>query len=277
MSPPLSSPGHAKPLTVTVTEHRTHRCRCGGCDRVTAAVLPEQVAGSPSSYGPNLRALAAYLLVFQHIPVARCAQLIADVTGARVSPGWVSSILAEAAMLVTDSVKLIRALRTLAHVLHVDETTTRIGTTRRWLHVACTSRLTLLGLGDRSRDGVNALGILPDFRGVLVHDSLSLHDGYPDARHQLCGSHLVRELTAAAEDHPSQRWPEQIRWALAELNKQAGKARAGGLTETTRASQGLPQVLPPRPARRALVASPRVRAQTVPGPEPAGTSSTAGL
>jgi transposase len=218
-------------VTVTVTEHRTHRCRCDGCGRVTAAVLPEQVAGSPSSYGPNLRALAAYLLVFQHIPVERCAQLIADVTGARVSPGWVSSILAEAAMLVTDSVKLIRALLTLAHVLHVDETTTRIGTTRCWLHVACTSRLTLLGLGDRSRDGVNALGILPNFRGVLVHDSLLLYDGYPDARHQLCGSHLVRELTAAAEDHPGQRWPEQIRWALAELNKQAGKARADGLTE----------------------------------------------
>ncbi|MEU4235675.1 IS66 family transposase [Nonomuraea sp. NPDC026600] len=218
-------------VTVTVTEHRTHRCRCEGCGRVTAAVLPEQVAGSPSSYGPNLRALAAYLLVFQHIPVERCARLIADVTGARVSPGWVSSILAEAAMLITDSVELIRALLTLAHVLHVDETTTRIGTTRRWLHVACTSRLTLLGLGERSRDGVNALGILPDFRGVLVHDSLSLYDGYPGARHQLCGSHLVRELTAAAEDHPGQRWPEQIRWALAELNKQAGKARAAGLTE----------------------------------------------
>lgn len=179
----------------------------------------------------NFRHPHACLLVFQHVLVERCAQLIADVTGARVSSGWVSSILAEAAMLVTDSVKLIRALLTLAHVLHVDETTMRIGMTRRWLHVACTSRLMLLGLGERSRDGVNALGIPPDFRGVLVHDSLPLYDGYPDARHQLCGSHLVKGLTASAEDHPGQRWPEQIRWALAQLNKQAGKARADGLIE----------------------------------------------
>lgn len=45
-------------VTVTVTEHRAHRCRCGRCGRVTAALMPAQVAGAPSSYGPNLRAPA---------------------------------------------------------------------------------------------------------------------------------------------------------------------------------------------------------------------------
>ncbi|SDM71294.1 Transposase IS66 family protein [Nonomuraea jiangxiensis] len=53
----------------------------------------------------------------------------------------------QAAEAVADSLKLIRALLTLVHVLHADETTTRIGSGRRWLHVACTERLTLLGLG----------------------------------------------------------------------------------------------------------------------------------
>ncbi|GAA0375197.1 hypothetical protein Acor_67440 [Acrocarpospora corrugata] len=43
---------------------------------------------------------------------------------------------------------MIRALLTLTHVLHVDETTTRIGAGHRWPHVACTSTLTLLGLGE---------------------------------------------------------------------------------------------------------------------------------
>jgi hypothetical protein len=73
--------------------------------------------------------------------------------------------------------------------------------------------------------------VLPDFRGVLVHDSLSLYDGYPGARHQLCGAHLVRELTAAEQDHPDQRWPGQIRWALSELNTQAKAAKNAGLTD----------------------------------------------
>ncbi len=217
-------------VTVQVIEHRAHRCRCA-CGATTRAAMPEQVAGSPCSYGPNLRALAAYLLVFQHVPVERTAQLIADLTGAAVSTGWVSGVLAEAADLVGDCLKLIRALLVLGHLLHADETTTRIGTARRWLHVACTDRLTLLGLAPRSRAGADFLGVLPDFRGVVVHDSLSLYDGYPLARHQLCGAHLVRELTAAEQDHPDQRWHRQVRWALAELNEQAKAAHAAGLVD----------------------------------------------
>ncbi|AQW56182.1 transposase [Streptomyces violaceusniger] len=71
------------------------------------------------------------------------AQLIADVTGAVVSTGWVASLLPAAADLVTDSLNLIRALLVMGHVLHADETTTRTGATRRWPHVACTDFLTL--------------------------------------------------------------------------------------------------------------------------------------
>jgi transposase len=218
--------------SVTVTEHRAHRCRCA-CGTVTAEPMPGEVAGSPSSYGPNLRALAVYLLVFQHIPVERTAILLKDVTGVEVSTGWVASLLPEAADLVADSLHLIRALLTMGHILHADETTTRIGNVRRWLHVACTDFLTLLHLAPRSRKGADAGGVLPHYRGVLVHDSLSLYAGYGSCTHQLCGAHLIRELTAAEEDFPDQKWHQQIRWALAGLNRQAVRVRNGEITEIT--------------------------------------------
>lgn len=217
-------------VTVTVTEHRAHRCRCA-CGTVTAEPMPGEIAGSPSSYGPNLRALAVYLLVFQHIPVERTAILLKDVTGAEVSTGWVASLLPEAADLVADSLNLIRALLAMGHILHADETTTRIGSVRRWLHVACTDFLTLLHLAPRSRKGADAGGVLPHYRGTLVHDSLSLYAGYGSCTHQLCGAHLIRELTAAEEDFPDQKWHQQIRWALTGLNRQALRVRAGQLTE----------------------------------------------
>lgn len=188
-------------------------------------------AGSPSSYGANLRALAVYLLVFQHIPVERTAILLKDVTGAEVSTGWVASLLPEAADLVADSLNLIRALLTMGHVLHADETTTRIGSVRRWLRVACTDFLTLLHLAPRSRKGAETGKVLPHFRGVLVHDSLSLYAGYDTCTHQLCGAHLIRELTAAEEDFPDQKWHQQIRWALAGLNRQAVRVRNREITE----------------------------------------------
>jgi transposase len=218
--------------TVQVTEHRLHRVRCD-CGRLTTADAPDLLAGSPTSYGPNLRALAAYLLVHQHVPVERAAQLIADLTSARVSTGWVSSVLEQASGLVQPSLDLVRALLVLGHVLHADETTTRIGSRRRWLHVACTEKLTLLGLAPRSREGANSLRVLPGFRGTLVHDSLSLYAGYPDADHQLCGAHLIRELTAAEQDHPKQKWQQQIRWSLAGLNRQARRVRSGEAAEIT--------------------------------------------
>lgn len=104
---------------------------------------------------------------------------------------------------------------------------------RRWLHVACTDFLTLLHLAPRSRVVADAGGVLPNCRGVLVHDSLSLYAGYPHWFHQLCGAHLIRELTAAEEDFAHQKWHQQIRWALAGLNTQATRVRTGEIGEIT--------------------------------------------
>jgi transposase len=218
------------PVRPVIVEHQLHRRRCG-CGQVTVADTPAGVAG-PVQYGPRLRALAVYLLVFQHVPVARTAQLIADLTGARPSVGWVSTTLAEAAAALTDVEKLIRSMLVLAHVLHVDETSVSINGARWWLHVAGTDTLTAYHLhSSRGRKAVAEFGVLPEFRGVAVHDALSVYDAYPDAHHALCGAHLARELTAAAEAHPDEIWPEQAHTALLGLNTAAHHARDQGLNQ----------------------------------------------
>lgn len=71
------------PASVIVTETRWPKPACG-CGFVTAAAVPGDVPDAPY-YGPNLACLCIYLLVCQHIPVERCAELIPDVTGAAVS------------------------------------------------------------------------------------------------------------------------------------------------------------------------------------------------
>ena len=55
-------------VTVKCTEHRaeTRRCRCGAA---TTGVFRPQARG-PACYGPAVRALAAYLMGRQHLPVA---------------------------------------------------------------------------------------------------------------------------------------------------------------------------------------------------------------
>ena len=53
-------------VTTRVVEHRLHKRRCArpGCGTVTTAAAPAGVT-APAVYGPNLRALAVYLLVYQ--------------------------------------------------------------------------------------------------------------------------------------------------------------------------------------------------------------------
>jgi transposase len=207
-----------------VVEHRLHRRRCG-CGAVTTAAAPPGV-GAPVAYGPNLRALAVYLLVFQHIPVARTAALIAEVTGARPSTGWISSVLLTVADVLVDVEKLIKSLITLAHVIHVDETSVNINGARWWLHVASTDKLTGYHLHrSRGRAAVTEFDVLPAFGGTVVRDALSVYDSYHQARHALCGAHLGRELVAAAEADPDQAWPQQALRALYGLNTAAHQAR----------------------------------------------------
>jgi len=216
-------------VSARVVEHRLHRRRCA-CGHVTTATAPAGV-NAPVCYGPNLRALAVYLVVFQHVPVERAALLIADVTGAKVSTGWVSGAVAATAEDLVDVEALIKTLLVLAHVLHVDETSTSIAGKGWWLHVACTERLTAYRLHpSRGRVAVNAFGILPDYTGIAVRDALSVYDGYPNAVHALCGAHLARELAAAAETHPDHAWPAAALDALHGLNTAAHAARAAGRT-----------------------------------------------
>jgi transposase len=211
-------------ITPVVVEHRLHRRRCG-CGTTTTAAAPAGV-GAAAVYGPNLRALAVYLLVFQHIPVARAQALIADLTGAHPSTGWISSQLVAVADVLVDVEKLIKTLIVLAHVIHVDETTSNINGVRWWLHVACTDTLTAYHLHpSRGRAAVTEFDVLPAFRGTVVHDALSVYDAYPGARHALCGAHISRELVAAGEADPDQTWPAQALRALHGLNTAAHHAR----------------------------------------------------
>jgi transposase len=195
-------------IAPVVVEHRLHRRRCG-CGTTTTATAPAGVSAA-ACFGPNLRALAVYLLVFQHVPVARTQALISDLTGARPSTGWISSVLATVSEVLIDVEKLIKSLIVLAHVIHVDETTSNINGARWWLHVASTDTLTAYHLHrSRGRAAVTEFDVLPGYRGTMVHDALSVYDTYHQARHALCCAHLARELVAAAEAHPDQAWPEQ--------------------------------------------------------------------
>ena len=111
------------PLGLRVVEHRAERRRCA-CGTTTVGRFPEH-ARAAACYGPGLRALVCYLCVYQHLPVDRAAQLLADVLGASVATGTLAAVLAEGAAGLEGFVEVVRAGLAAAPVAHFDETVRR--------------------------------------------------------------------------------------------------------------------------------------------------------
>jgi transposase len=214
-------------------QHDLHDVRCA-CGREHAAPRPAGVPAAALSIGPRLRALAVYLVVFQHVPVERCRQLIADVTGAAVSDGFIHSCLRQGARLAGEVVALIRALITASPVAGFDETTLRSGPAgeKKYVHGAFTERYSAFWLGTRSLDTMEEAGILPGFAGIAVSDR---YRNYFSARweqiagNQACLSHLLRDFEDCAESYPGAVWPVQVQRALRGLISAWHAAREQGL------------------------------------------------
>ncbi|MHA6757249.1 IS66 family transposase [Streptacidiphilus sp. PAMC 29251] len=202
-----------------VTEHRIEHRRCG-CGTTTAAPAPAGVS-APVQYGPGVRAMAVYLLNRQHLPYARCAELLADCLGVKVATGSLLAWNEQAADAVTAHTATVRAQLIDCEVVGFDETGARVAGRTCWVHTACTRTLTLYSV--HAKRGVlafEAMGVLPRFTGIAVHDGWKPYKTYTAAAHALCNAHHLRELAGAVEnagpDAP-QEWASQLAELLVEI------------------------------------------------------------
>jgi transposase/uncharacterized coiled-coil protein SlyX len=118
------------PLRLLVREHRAERRRCT-CGTTTQAAFPAE-ARAAACYGPGVRALCCYLLVHQHLPVDRAAQLLGDVLGAPLATGTVAAVLAEGAAGLEGFCQVVREQLAVAEVAHFDETGARVAGRLHW-------------------------------------------------------------------------------------------------------------------------------------------------
>jgi transposase len=215
------------PVRVTVTDHVAQRRRCD-CGTVTTAAFPPE-AKAPVCWGPEVRALALYLLDRQHLPVERCAELLAELFDAPVSTGWLCQLQLEAAGKLAPFITEIKDQLGRSPVVHADETGTRVGVTKHWVHTLSTRLLTLLVV--HPKRGVDALvdiGVLPGYTGTVVHDGWAPYDLMADAIHAQCGAHLLRHLNAIADTREFAGWANDMANLLLEAKTAAATARAAG-------------------------------------------------
>jgi len=146
-----------------VTEYQVQARACGRCGAVSAGQAPARITGR-AQYGPEAHAQAANLASAHYVPVSRAAQLMGEMTGLRVSAGWMAGVRHKAAGKLEPFMDHVRGLLRQAGVLYADETPARAAGLMEYVHVACTGYLTALHTGGRSAADIDA-GVLGGYTG----------------------------------------------------------------------------------------------------------------
>lgn len=218
------------PLRYVTIEHQTETIICPSCGEATRGEFPADVT-NPVQYGSQVKRLSVYLRNEQFIPYERERQLLADLFELPISTGSLQNFLETAAENVKPATEAIKEAVKKAEVGHADETGFYIKGKRCWLHTVSTPELTYYEPHQsRGKKATDAIGILPEFTGVLVHDNWATYFQYPWLLHALCNAHHLRELTALVEND-GQQWAALMIACLLSAKQLVAEAYQAGETE----------------------------------------------
>ena len=216
-------------LALRTTEHQAQSKCCPCCGQITQAAFPPGVKEAVQ-YGPGVLALGVYLQVHQLLPYGRAAGLVADLFGSAPSQGTLARALEQAHQKLGTVEEQILSGLCRSGVVHMDETGVHAAGKRQWLHSAGTPSLTRYRIhAKRGREALDAMGVLPGYEGVAVHDAYTSYLSY-GVRHALCNAHLLRDLVAV-EEETNAVWTAGMRTLLLDIKVAAGQAIARGDTQ----------------------------------------------
>jgi transposase len=213
------------PLTLECTEHRAQIKECPCCHKFVTAPFPEEVS-APVQYGKNFRSLLAYFYDAQLGASLRIRQMCEEMFGYAVSEATVQSARQEQYQALEPFEEHLEKILPQERVLHVDETSLPINKLTHWLHVVCTPLLTFFSVQRlRGKEAIQAMGIVPQFTGWLMHDFLSSYLSFENCLHTFCKSHLMRELVFIFEQH-HQPWAQQLYELFLEMLRHVQEQKA---------------------------------------------------
>ena len=212
-------------VTVNVTEHQALElpvCMLHGDTRTGA--FPSDVKATVQ-YGENLQALAVALNTVGAVSIKRTQEILSGVFNIPIATGTVSSMVKRCADSLSETVGKIKDKMIGSALGHFDETGTRVDKKLWWVHGASNCEYTYLDISPkRGTAGMEQCGVLPEFKGIAMHDCWASYWNYPDIQHAVCCAHLLRELTGIDENHPDQKWASAFIDLLLEMKKAKEKA-----------------------------------------------------
>ncbi len=204
-------------LKIEVQEHQVEEKFCPGCHRFCTASLPDGIKFGVQ-YGTRIQALMTYLHSYQFITSQRVVEFIKDIFTHTLSEG--SLFNAEKVCfrgLEHFEKKLKQALARVC-VVHADETGLRVVKKNHWLHVLSTRCSSCFFIHrKRGQEAIEAMNILPHFKGIIVHDHFKPYFRYGYG-HALCNAHHLRELQYIF-DYTGHPWALQMQNLLKAIKK----------------------------------------------------------
>jgi transposase len=186
------------------TEHKgyTKVCRCGHVNR---ANFPEGVV-APIQYGAGIENLVAYLNVAQYLPYKRIAAMLQGLFNLSLSQGSIKSMMDRVALRSAPIYEKIRQELETALVVGADETGARLNGHKWWLWVWQNAMSTYIAASDNRAFRTVESNFPNGFvRAALVSDRYAAHQKTAASSHQVCTSHLFRDLEYLIELSGSQR------------------------------------------------------------------------
>ena len=177
-----------------------------------------------------MEAYAQNLLIAQMISLKRVQQSIQTLIGQVIAEATILKCVLQLHLAFERWERLAIERILSAPAMHADETSIPVEKRNHWIHVCSAGDITLKFVHEkRELEAMTAIGIIPKYGGVIVHDSWASYLSYAHCRHGLCGAHLVRELTFIVEAN-GYAWATNTKRLLQQTCSRVSKRKRKRLT-----------------------------------------------
>ena len=199
-------------VKTTLTAHKVMAGTCPMSNGHVTGTFPQGVTGT-KQYGSGVFGLVMSLLTVGYMSEGRIQKLLSSLK-VPISTGTIQNMLKRAADGAKEAEDYIKDKITGQSVVNFDETGMRVNGALHWLHCACCGPWRYYSIQERrGEEGMDLMGVLPNFRGIAVHDFWSSYKKFKDVIHAMCCQHLERELVYA-EETGNQAWAAKLRKLL---------------------------------------------------------------
>ena len=192
------------------TEHRIYRKTCS-CGHNMDSNFPSHLIAKVQ-YGAGVEALAGYLHARQYLPYQRMKEFFCDVMGVDVSVGGINHILKRLTQKALPHYEQIKERIYQSVFIGTDETGVKVNGQKNWMWTWQNDDLTFIVHSDnRGFKTIEDTFINGLPNATLQHDRFACHFNCNAMHHQICMSHLLRDLKYIIELYPGCEWAIEMK------------------------------------------------------------------